>query len=79
MPFSMEFPIEFTCQEVCFSQVGNDEIQNDEYVEAMAREIMRARGLSGEALRFSHWKRFRNEPDDYHYRWIIAIFLPITE
>ncbi|MNO37847.1 hypothetical protein D3C76_279370 [compost metagenome] len=79
MPFSMEFPIEFTNQEVCFWQVGDDESQNDEYVEAMAREIMKTRGLSDEALRFSHWERMRNESDDYHYRWIRAMFIPMVE
>lgn len=71
LPFRIELPIAFAGQEVRFWHDG-DEAD----IEAAARAILRRRGLSDASLRYREHRRFRDDPDDEHYRLVRALFDP---
>jgi hypothetical protein len=72
LPFRIALEIEFAQQEVRFWHR-----HDDEDFEAAARAVMARRGLSGEHLSYRDHRRFRDDPDDEHYRLIRAFFAPI--
>lgn len=72
LPFRIAMDIEFTHQEVRFWHH-----HDDEDFEAAARAVMARRGLSGQHLSYRDHRRFRDDPDDEHYRLIRAFFLPV--
>ncbi len=76
MPFRMELPIAFEHQEVRFLWPDVDDAIDDQAVEHVARAAMRRHGLHDDALRFSRWERFSDDPAAANYRLIRAFFLP---